>query len=36
VGLLYGWCYWKRSLIAAMVAHFSVDVVIHVLPAMAP
>jgi hypothetical protein len=35
VGILYGWCYWRRSLIAAMVAHFSVDVVIHVLPAFA-
>jgi hypothetical protein len=33
VGILYGWCYWKRSLIAAMVAHFCVDIVIHVLPA---
>lgn len=33
VGVLYGWCYWKRSLIAAMIAHFSVDIVIHVLPA---
>jgi len=35
VGILYGWCYWKRSLIAAIVAHFSVDIVIHVLPAFA-
>lgn len=34
VGILYGWCYWKRSLIAAMVAHFSVDIVIHALPAL--
>ena len=33
VGVLYGWCYWKRSLVAAMIAHFSVDIVIHVLPA---
>ncbi len=33
VGALYGWCYWRRSLIAAMMAHFSVDLVIHVLPA---
>lgn len=33
VGILYGWCYWRRSLIAAMVSHFSLDVVLHVLPA---
>lgn len=35
VGILYGWCYWKMGLFAAMIAHFSVDVVIHVLPAFA-
>jgi hypothetical protein len=35
VGILYGWCYWKRGLVTAMVAHFSVDIVIHVLPALA-
>jgi len=34
VGVLYGWCYWRRSLLAAMIAHFSVDVVLHVLPAL--
>jgi membrane protease YdiL (CAAX protease family) len=34
VGVLYGWCYWQRSLIAAMTAHFAVDVVLHVLPAL--
>jgi hypothetical protein len=33
VGVLYGWSYWRRSLVAAMVAHFAVDVVLHVLPA---
>lgn len=33
VGILCGWCYWRRSLIAAMIAHFSVDIVIHVFPA---
>lgn len=36
VGILYGWCFWRRSLLAAMVAHFSVDVVLHVLPALVP
>ncbi len=35
VGILYGWFYWKRSLFAAMIAHFSVDIVIHVLPTFA-
>ncbi len=34
VGILYGWCYWRRSLVAAMIAHFSVDMVLHVLPAL--
>ena len=33
VGILCGWCYWRRSLIAAMIAHFSVGIVIHVFPA---
>nr|WP_321511502.1 CPBP family intramembrane glutamic endopeptidase [uncultured Hyphomonas sp.] len=33
VGSLYGWLYWRHGLLAAMVGHFSVDVVIHVLPA---
>ncbi len=34
VGILYGWCYWRRSLVAAIIAHFAVDVVLHVLPAL--
>lgn len=34
VGVLYGWSYWRRSLVAAMTAHFAVDVVLHVLPAL--
>ncbi len=29
-----GWLYWRRSLIAAIVAHFAVDVVLHVFPAL--
>lgn len=28
-GLLFGWLYWKRGLLAAMLAHFSADVVLH-------
>lgn len=34
VGILYGWCYWRRSLVAAIFAHFAVDLVLHVLPAL--
>lgn len=35
VGVLYGWCYWRRGLLAAMIAHFSADIVLHSLPALA-
>jgi membrane protease YdiL (CAAX protease family) len=31
VGTACGWLYWRRSLIAAILAHFSVDIVLHVL-----
>lgn len=31
VGTVCGWLYWQRSLIAAILAHFSVDFVLHVL-----
>jgi membrane protease YdiL (CAAX protease family) len=34
VATAFGWLYWKRSLIAAIVAHFAVDVVLHVIPAL--
>lgn len=34
VGMLYGWCYWRRGLVAAIIAHFSVDVALHVIPAI--
>ncbi len=30
-GVVFGWLYWRRGLLAAMVAHFSADVVLHVL-----
>lgn len=30
-GVVFGWLYWRRDLVAAMVAHFSADVVLHVL-----
>lgn len=34
VGTVFGWLFWQRSLIAAVLAHFSVDVVLHVFPAL--
>lgn len=34
VGILYGWLFWRRGLFAAICAHFSVDLVIHVIPAL--
>jgi membrane protease YdiL (CAAX protease family) len=29
-GITFGWLYWKRGLLAAMLAHFSADLVLHV------
>lgn len=29
-GLAFGWLYWKRGLLTAMMAHFSADLVLHV------
>jgi membrane protease YdiL (CAAX protease family) len=34
VGIIFGWLYWRRSLVAAIAAHFSVDLVLHVFPAL--
>jgi membrane protease YdiL (CAAX protease family) len=34
VGMAFGWLFWRHSLIAAILAHFSVDLVLHVLPAL--
>lgn len=31
LGVLYGWLYWRRGLESAMIAHFSTDIVLHVL-----
>ncbi len=36
VGILCGWLYWRRSLIAAILAHFATDLVLHVLPVFLP
>ncbi|MFT6268642.1 MAG: hypothetical protein ACJAVV_001457 [Alphaproteobacteria bacterium] len=33
VSILYGWCFWRFGLVCAIVAHFSVDIVLHGLPA---
>ena len=33
-GIVFGWLYWKRGLEAAMIAHFSADIVLHVLLAL--
>lgn len=30
-GVAFGWLYWKRGLESAMIAHFSADIVLHVL-----
>ncbi|MCK7526806.1 MAG: hypothetical protein MZV64_59015 [Ignavibacteriales bacterium] len=33
-GIGFGWLYWKRGLEFAMIAHFSADIVLHVLLAL--
>ncbi len=30
-GVIFGWLYWKKGLESAMISHFSVDIVLHVL-----
>ena len=32
-GVVFGWLYWRHGLLAAMVAHFSADIVLHVVTA---
>ena len=34
VGVVCGWLYWRRSLVAAILAHFAVDLIIQVVPAI--
>jgi membrane protease YdiL (CAAX protease family) len=34
IGIVCGWLYWKRGLESAMIAHFSADIVLHVLLAL--
>jgi membrane protease YdiL (CAAX protease family) len=33
-GVIFGWLYWKRGLEAAMISHFTADIVLHVLLAL--
>lgn len=33
-GVVFGWLYWKRGLESAIVAHFSADIILHVLLAL--
>jgi membrane protease YdiL (CAAX protease family) len=30
-GIVFGWLYWRKGLEAAMLAHFTVDIVLHVI-----
>jgi len=32
-GIIFGWLYWKKGLESAMIAHFSTDIVLHVIGA---
>lgn len=34
-GIIFGWLYWKKGLESAMISHFSADIVLHVIPALA-
>ena len=34
VGVIFGWLYWRHGLLAAIIAHFSTNIIIHVMPAL--
>lgn len=34
-GMAFGWLYWRYGLVSAMVAHFSTDIVLHVIAPLA-
>jgi hypothetical protein len=34
VGIVCGWLYWKHGIISAITAHFAIDLVLHVVPAL--
>jgi len=31
LGIIFGWLYWKKGLESAMIAHFSTDIVLHII-----
>jgi len=33
-GVVFGWLYWKKGLVSAMIAHFSADIVLHIITPM--
>jgi hypothetical protein len=30
-GIVFGWLYWKKGLVAAIISHFSADIILHVI-----
>lgn len=34
VGVVCGWFFWRHGIISAIMAHFAIDVVLHVVPAL--
>ena len=34
-GIIFGWLYWKKGLESAIIAHFSADIVLHILTPLA-
>ena len=30
-GIIFGWLYWKKGLESAMISHFSLDIILHVI-----
>jgi membrane protease YdiL (CAAX protease family) len=34
LGIIFGWLYWRRGLEAAIISHFSADLILHVLLAL--
>jgi Type II CAAX prenyl endopeptidase Rce1-like len=33
-GIVFGWLYWRHGLLAAIVAHFAADLILHVIAPM--
>ena len=34
VGVFFGWSYWRKGIMAAIIGHLTVDIVLHLVPAM--